>query len=81
MPLSSNDLARAISTDPCISYWLKDALPSLARRDCVDAYHDALVLLEYARRTCEENGIPIDMKSGLVAFHDSCEDMIRMVKG
>lgn len=26
---------------PCTSYWLKDALRSAMKRDCVDAVHDA----------------------------------------
>ncbi len=33
-----------ILTDPCASYWLKDALKTAMRRDCVDAYYDAKLL-------------------------------------
>jgi len=30
--------------DPCLSYWLKDAIRQAEQRDVVDAYNDALLL-------------------------------------
>jgi hypothetical protein len=34
-----------VLADPCASYWLKDALRSVAHRDIVDALNDAEALL------------------------------------
>lgn len=38
-----------ILSDPCASYWLKNALQSSLDRDCVDAANDAEVLAETLR--------------------------------
>jgi hypothetical protein len=38
-------LSDAILNDPCVSYWLKDAIRSATDRDCVDALHDAQTLV------------------------------------
>lgn len=34
----------AVLADPCASYWLKDALRSAMKRDCLDAAGDANML-------------------------------------
>ena len=41
-------------TDPCISYWLKDALQVLVNRDVVDAASDAAILNEVMQRRVKE---------------------------
>ena len=33
-------------SDPCLSYWLKQAIRDSRERDVVDAYHDAKLLSE-----------------------------------
>lgn len=35
-----------VLADPAVSYWLKDALRRALRRDPVDAYYDAKLLVE-----------------------------------
>lgn len=45
--------ANDILTDPCASYWLKDAVRALERRDPVDAFLDATRLLECFRARLE----------------------------
>ena len=38
------DALRQIVNNPAVSYWLKDAIESLLKRDPVDAYKDARLL-------------------------------------
>ncbi|MCP4900094.1 MAG: hypothetical protein GY906_24250 [bacterium] len=39
--------------NPATSYWLRDALKSALRRDCVDAVHDAEILVTLLRKRCD----------------------------
>jgi len=47
-------LAETIMSDPTSSYWLKDALRSALKRDCVDAARDAQRLAEVLASRCNE---------------------------
>ena len=40
--MTTNDLL----TDPCVSFWLKDAIKSLSNRDTLDALRDVELLHE-----------------------------------
>ncbi|GAB5098064.1 hypothetical protein [Caballeronia sp. HLA56] len=46
------DIQAALSS-PSISYWLRDALLSALRRDCVDAARDAQILATWLDRRCD----------------------------
>ena len=41
---------QAILNSPDTSYWLKDAIETLSKRDPVDSYYDALALAEIMKR-------------------------------
>lgn len=43
-PMFEDAKVKAILADPCVSYWLKDAINTLLLRDPVDAARDAEVL-------------------------------------
>lgn len=40
----------AVLADPCVSFWLKDAIRALEKRDPVDAEGDAELLLAIAQQ-------------------------------
>ncbi|CAL8481719.1 protein of unknown function (plasmid) [Caballeronia sp. S22] len=44
---------RAAIDSPSTSYWLRDALASVLRRDCVDAARDAHALAALLGRRCD----------------------------
>ena len=44
-----SDVVQKILADPAASYWLKDAIRSLAKRDPMDACNDAELLLAVAK--------------------------------
>ncbi|MDR5769652.1 hypothetical protein [Caballeronia sp. LZ028] len=46
------DIQAALNT-PSTSYWLRDALPSALRRDCVDAARDAQILATWLDMRCD----------------------------
>lgn len=46
------DIQDALNT-PSMSYWLRDALISALRRDCVDGARDAQILAAWLARRCD----------------------------
>ena len=44
MQQTYEQLSATILNDPTQSYWLKDAVQALSKRDCVDAAHDVETL-------------------------------------
>jgi hypothetical protein len=42
--MSDNEEIKRLLSDPCVSFWLRDALLSALQRDPVDAANDAEVL-------------------------------------
>ncbi|GAB5101367.1 hypothetical protein [Caballeronia sp. HLA56] len=46
------DIQAALNT-PSMSFWLRDALLSALRRDCVDAARDAQILATWLGRRCD----------------------------
>ncbi|BBQ03395.1 hypothetical protein BSFA1_85230 (plasmid) [Burkholderia sp. SFA1] len=46
------DIQAALNS-PSMSYWLRDALLSALRRDCVDAARDAQILATRLDRRCD----------------------------
>jgi hypothetical protein len=45
-------------SDPSVSYWLKNALRALLKRDALDAVHDAELLAGVMRERLENMGCP-----------------------
>jgi hypothetical protein len=45
---------KEILEDPCISYWLKDAIRTAYEQDPVDALHDARRLLKMLGERCTQ---------------------------
>ncbi|MGB8421380.1 hypothetical protein HHL24_35395 [Paraburkholderia sp. RP-4-7] len=52
--VSSVELAAKICSDPSASYWLKEAIKALLKRDPVDAVNDSEVLAEIMRARLSE---------------------------
>jgi hypothetical protein len=50
MTTTINDRIDHILNDPCASYWLKDAVRLLLKRDPVDAASDAVLAALFADR-------------------------------
>ena len=48
------NLEQQLLENPSVSYWLKNAIRDTYRRDCVDALHDAEVLVEILRKRVGE---------------------------
>ncbi|MBC8641984.1 hypothetical protein IAG25_34735 [Caballeronia sp. EK] len=46
------DIQAALNS-PSMSYWLREALLSALRRDCVDAARDAQILATWLDRRCD----------------------------
>lgn len=44
--MKHNPKIEQVLADPAVSFWLKDALRAAAKRDPVDAYNDAKLLVE-----------------------------------
>ena len=62
-----NRSIRETLDSPCTSTWLKDALRSALRRDCVDASHDAEVLaMLLSARADEMLGKPIRVRTAAI---------------
>ena len=43
-----------VVADPAASYWLKAALESALKRDCLDAAYDAKLLAELLKARCDK---------------------------
>ena len=54
MTQTAVQMARELLKDPCVSYWLKDALRTLFARDPVDALRDAELLVRVMQRHTED---------------------------
>jgi hypothetical protein len=52
--MSAQEMMRLLQIDPCTSYWLKDAINAIARRDCVDALRDAETLVAVCKAYCRD---------------------------
>jgi hypothetical protein len=52
--ISTSSEIHRILTDPCASFWLKQAVERLMQRDIVDAAHDAQRLAMLFQRRCDE---------------------------
>jgi hypothetical protein len=54
MAQSAVEWAKELQADPCISFWLKDALAELLDRDPLDAERDAELLHRVMQRHASE---------------------------
>ena len=63
----SRDVLRAINADPSVSHWVKRAIGACARRDPLDALHDAELLCALMKARWEAvAGIPRAEENGRV---------------
>ena len=54
MTTTATDMFNRATLDPSVSYFLKEAMTTLARRDPVDAIQDVECLLEWATLRLDE---------------------------
>lgn len=57
--MTSTERKTSLQQNRSISFWLKSALDAAEKRDCVDAYHDALALADYCRHRMAESGLSV----------------------
>ena len=53
--MTSTQIKEFVAQDPAASFWLKEAVRSVSKRDSLDAYMDALYLVKYCRQILVEN--------------------------